>query len=872
MSIYRIYIIAAALFLAAFHLQAQTALNGIVRNDTGISLASVMIKATDNDGNTYHATSRKDGSFSIALEELVKTVTVKFSRLGYDAQIMELNAPFKPLEIILQRAAVALKEVTAKAPAVRVKGDTISYNMADIAGKGDVSLQDALKKVPGVEVGGDGGIKYNGKSISNFYINGVDLMGGKYNIATTSIPHSYVSTVEVLTNHEDIKIERRVFNDNVALNIKLKPKAMFKPMGKYEAKAGYGDKMLGELSGAGMMFTEDFQTILTLKGGNIREFAAYDNKLHYRTDLSPEIDYAGDILGNLSASSPPLERERWVSPLDASTTLNFMNKLSDDATLRANVGYEYEHSEYKYSESATYFGGESDITVNQVMSPASFVHKPSLSVEYRLNSDRRYVRNAFYGKAAFNSASLPVSGTAADIAQKQTMKSFEFSDFFEIALSHGKTRWYYNSSYFFEATPAGRIEVTRDEPELADFRQSARSYSFNTSHSFSGRIEHRRSSISFPVNLDLSYDRIHTDLCNRGFGNEGLMESRNNLCGLEFKMSFSPRYEYATRYNRLVIRASCPVGLSIHNWKNNGDISYSDNKPRLSLQPSFYVNYEASAKSTFRATVNYNDSYGGILDLLTSPVMTDYMSMKLKSGAMAHNRSVKSGLHYGFKSPITMWNGRIDLGFTKGWNNLMSQQFVSSGLVAVSNYLSPNSYDIFNAGLGISKRINSIKTNISLTGSMVWSRRLMEQNQMLVKYYGNTYSVSPKINTNPFGWFELSYAFDMAISSNRYLGADSSYDSQNHDVTLKLFPADAWEFDFKSEISRKEIVSGRHKTMSLFDAGAVYKYKSLRLGLKLRNILNSKTFTYNVFNGLDRFSYSYALRGRELLLSVTFVK
>lgn len=76
----------------------------------------------------------------------------------------------------------------------------------------------------------------------------------------------------------------------------------------------------------------------------------------------------------------------------------------------------------------------------------------------------------------------------------------------------------------------------------------------------------------------------------------------------------------------------------------------------------------------------------------------------------------------------------------------------------------------------------------------------------------------------------------------------------------------------KSDITRKEIASGQYKTMSLFDTGAVYKHKSLRFGLTLRNILNSKAFSYNVFNGLDRFSYSYALRGRELLLSVTFVK
>ncbi len=60
--------------------------------------------------------------------------------------------------------------------------------------------------------------------------------------------------------------------------------------------------------------------------------------------------------------------------------------------------------------------------------------------------------------------------------------------------------------------------------------------------------------------------------------------------------------------------------------------------------------------------------------------------------------------------------------------------------------------------------------------------------------------------------------------------------------------------------------------MSLFDAGTVFKLKSLRLGLELRNILNCKEYSYTVFNGLDQFSYSYSLRGREILLSLTFIK
>ena len=89
---------------------------------------------------------------------------------------------------------------------------------------------------------------------------------------------------------------------------------------------------------------------------------------------------------------------------------------------------------------------------------------------------------------------------------------------------------------------------------------------------------------------------------------------------------------------------------------------------------------------------------------------------------------------------------------------------------------------------------------------------------------------------------------------------------------MKLFPADKWEFSLNSDIIRDKIPGADYKTVSLFDAGAVYKHNTWRFGMKVRNILNNKSFSYTVFSGLDRFSYSYALRGRELLFSITFIK
>ena len=97
-----------------------------------------------------------------------------------------------------------------------------------------------MKRLPGIEVTSSGSIKYLGKDISNFYIEGMDLLGGQYNVATNNIPADYVTSVQVLNNHKDAKMDKDVLSDDVAINIKLSKHAKFKPVGTYEAIGGLG--------------------------------------------------------------------------------------------------------------------------------------------------------------------------------------------------------------------------------------------------------------------------------------------------------------------------------------------------------------------------------------------------------------------------------------------------------------------------------------------------------------------------------------------------------------------------------------------------------------------------------------------------------
>ena len=105
---------------------------------------------------------------------------------------------------------ISFRFYRGKAPQIIQRGDTLSYRLSSFAGKGDYTLRDAMKRLPGIEVTSSGSIKYLGKDISNFYIEGMDLLGGQYNVATNNIPADYVTSVQVLNNHKDAKMDKDV--------------------------------------------------------------------------------------------------------------------------------------------------------------------------------------------------------------------------------------------------------------------------------------------------------------------------------------------------------------------------------------------------------------------------------------------------------------------------------------------------------------------------------------------------------------------------------------------------------------------------------------------------------------------------------------
>lgn len=130
----------------------------------------------------------------------------------------------EPLDSVIN--SLNLKEVVVTAKKVKQRGDTISFIASAYIKKNDKVLEDLLKKMSGIEVMANGQVKYNGQWISEFYIEGTDMIGDNYYVATKNIDAQSIGSVQILENHQDKKILQGSQRGTApAMNIRLKQTA-----------------------------------------------------------------------------------------------------------------------------------------------------------------------------------------------------------------------------------------------------------------------------------------------------------------------------------------------------------------------------------------------------------------------------------------------------------------------------------------------------------------------------------------------------------------------------------------------------------------------------------------------------------------------
>ncbi len=222
--IYVYFLIAIFTIGSIFKLKCQTKISGKLSDikDKPISEANVMIYP-DVKGNLLGFTvTNESGTFEINLKTKLDSVYLQIEHLTFEPYFKKVSVT-KFLKIQLSERSTRLPELIISHERIQKRGDTVFYDVGQFKKRDDVNIEDLLRRLPGVEISDDGAINYKGEAISRFYIEGMDMLEGRYKIASRGINLDAVSEVQILERHQHIRaLKDLVIPANAAINIKLK--------------------------------------------------------------------------------------------------------------------------------------------------------------------------------------------------------------------------------------------------------------------------------------------------------------------------------------------------------------------------------------------------------------------------------------------------------------------------------------------------------------------------------------------------------------------------------------------------------------------------------------------------------------------------
>lgn len=178
------------------------------KSKNAVDFASAVLLHTDSTAVTA-TTTNDDGTFKLQAKDAGRYI-VKLSYVGFKplTRIVELSTEkdsidLGTLQMVSNDKVLGVATVTATASRVEQKDDTTMFSASAYRVPAGSTLESLIKQLPGVEVSDDGTIKWNGKTVQEFLINGKDFFKGDTKTAMKNLPTELVSKIKAYDKKSD---------------------------------------------------------------------------------------------------------------------------------------------------------------------------------------------------------------------------------------------------------------------------------------------------------------------------------------------------------------------------------------------------------------------------------------------------------------------------------------------------------------------------------------------------------------------------------------------------------------------------------------------------------------------------------------------
>ena len=832
----------------------QSALKVIVRDssdDSAVYNAIIKISGDNKPDILAYGFTEDEGEAIFSISQ--RPIRLEISHLTYkplEKRIVSeedtlLIVYLSPKNMMLDQVSITVKREVLQ------RGDTTVYRTDAFRSGGEGNLEDLIKKMPNFLVDAEGSVYYKNKRIEKILIEGDELTGQNYEVATRTLNPDLINEIEAIENYLDNAILKKIKKgDQTILNLKLRDNK--KVSGNLELGKGingHNSRMtiLGMSNKWKNLSNLAFNNvgIKRINFNNTQEPLGSTNSWTRVVDLQKRIGLNTFFPNNLGIEQENINNEK-LATTNNSFDIGKKVKLVSNFIGVHDTKCALSTSDVEVFENAVFRFSQKDSSQN-------FLQKLRNESKLTFNiNDRNLLVVRSYWQTALNNldnvVNLNINNRISEINQP--------IDYTERSLyTHTEYTNYVNKNNVLSLELRYASNKLNDEMSI-----KGGNYEY-----FSQFLKQKSRYSAAQVNwfnvtkkLDMKNSIFHSyHILNSILHIQDLNKNQEDI-GVKV---VSSGIETNTKWRSGKLNLGMEVNSSIQSFERY-------NQKKWLNKATGSASLILSQKSMLAFSVNYNETPQLDNSLHSFPIVISYRLNHQGNDSLRVNRDINYVFLYTYNdvlkqklgaSVMTMYSRKLDW---YAFNNVFLQDYIQN----MNIYYSPNN-SLINVDLKIDKLVYFLGGTIKLKSNYTKVR---------TEYFRNGTVRSPHIQI-----FSTEFNYVSAFKSKLFAGIGGKFNltkSDNLEIDKESIPA-FWMNTYSLQLGLNlgkfiaqyegKYIHTEKSSLQILNFFAKYKLSNkLFFSFEGRNMFNSKNYNFVNITPVQRIDNSINLIGRQLLLKL----
>ncbi|MBO4840994.1 MAG: TonB-dependent receptor [Bacteroidaceae bacterium] len=880
------------IFFLVYDADAQTIIEGFVLNAKGGAVDAFVTVTPKGSGNILGYTDADTkGYYRLEFKSNIDSVTVTAAGMGIGNYAKVVKNRSQRLDFHVVEQTMQLEEVSVRAKKILQTGDTLSYLVGAYRQQEDRVIGDVLKRMPGIEVSENGSIKYNGKAIKKFYVEEMDLLRGRYGLATNNINAQDVAAVQVLENHQPVKmLQGKEFSDAVAINLKLKNSAKgtfaintMLGSGVQQAHT-IGSNPLWAAEVVPMYFAKTRQNITLYKSNNTGDDISKELTEHYSSANGVNVHPFCPI-DVIFPSGSGLPQKRTFDNHSHILTFNHLEKKFKDTEVGLNIAYHNDCIRREGSSKSDIFLSEnSQLLTHETMYSDTKVNNLNTQLHYTWNAENGFMADVLKFEVNWNRdnvdgilsseciGSTPVNYGNNRVRQYFDRPQFSISNTFNTIRNIGKNTLNLHFSAGYAHRP-NKLSIYIDSllqgvstVYTQDINSRHISGRFNTSYGIHVSSHFR---FEYGVNASANLYGIVTDL--DGFvPPSSFTQINNDLWYNTYCVTFFQNYKYKSR------DFDVTLGVPLELYAQTLDDRIRQDKhsyTHLLFFPSVSLDWIVTRDIWANVGANYSKTMGNPGGIYSGFIMSNYRAFQRSYvDQLSETENYRANATLRYRNAIRALFANVSFYYNHTKDNQIYDYSYDGATSVVQAVNRPTAAQTFSFSGECSKGFDFLRSTIRFFGNYSLSKGERLIASSLYLYQSRSLNLGGSLSFSPCEWVGIIYGSGFSLSRSyieEHRKKSASVRSNTQRLSMSFYPTKILTLTFSAEDNYNNL-SAENRHAWFGDISAKLKLKRYDLELQLNNIFDQRRYTRVNYNGLDIYAQTSQLRPRNAIVSVRY--